>query len=121
MNVHLINFIFIRSKASLKNTTHSQHGNKRGSNSIPFVKRSHSKAAHLDSAVRRKKIRILKQSGADNDTISRFVRSDKIPVRQYYRSRSNVLMQENDWECDSDEDSDEGWLQRYSQEVSLQI
>jgi len=39
-----------------------------------------------------------------------------IPKPQFFHSKTNVPMYKNDWDFDSDDDSDDEWLNRYSQE-----
>ena len=39
------------------------------------------------------------------------------PIRQYYHTRTNLPMLENEWDVDSDDCSDDGWLHENSKEV----
>ena len=88
---------------------------------ISHVKRSQKLAANMDLITRRKKIRLLKGSNADDETVSRFTRSTRMPLRQYFHSRSNLAMNKDDWDIDSDEESDDEWLRQHRREVSLTI
>ena len=86
--------------------------------SVPFVKRRLSKTGALDLQTRRKKIRLLMEIGADEKTRTQFVPTSKVPIRQYFHSRSNEPMLQGEWDVDSDDEEDEGWLTKMSEEVS---
>jgi len=85
---------------------------------ISHVKRSQKLAANMDLITRRKKIRLLKGSNADDETVSRFTRSTRMPLRQYFHSRSNLAMNKDDWDIDSDEESDDEWLRQHRRELT---
>jgi len=84
---------------------------------IPFVKRPFETASQLDLPIRKKKIRLLQMNGGNADNISRFVPGDQVPIRQYYHSRTNMPILAGEWDQDSDDDSNNEWLHRDSEEV----
>jgi VEFS-Box of polycomb protein len=88
---------------------------------VPFVKRSSSKTGALDSQTRRKKMRLVMELGADEKTRLQFVANSDIPIRQYFHSRSNEPMLPGEWDIDSDDEEDERWLTKMSDEVSAII
>jgi hypothetical protein len=80
---------------------------------VPIVKRSAHKVAALDVATRKKHVRLLEEMGADQRQIERYIPDDKIPVRQYFHSRTNQPIVGGDWDIDSDDDStDDRWLEK---------
>jgi len=85
--------------------------------SVPFVKRTPCKIAEMDSATIRKKTRFLSELGADESALRHFLPNSNTPIRQYYHSRSNEPMLEGEWDIDSDEEEDENWLVRMSEEL----
>ena len=85
------------------------------------MKRSINKACQIENSIRKRKLNILKKYGADKDTISRFIRSDQIPIRQYYHSRTNLPLSQYGWEHDSDDDSDDEWYHGNCKEVRLRL
>lgn len=85
--------------------------------SVPFVKRRPSKACSLDLQTRRKKMRLLVEAGADEETRLQFVPGSDMPVRQYFHSRSNEPMLPGEWDVDSDDEDDEGWLTIMSEQL----
>ena len=87
--------------------------------SVPFVKRRPSKTGALDLNTRRKKMRLMMEVGADEKTRTQFVPSSDVPIRQYFHSRSNEPILQGEWDEDSDDEEDEGWLTKMSEEVSF--
>eukprot|EP00546_Thalassionema_frauenfeldii_P011571 CAMPEP_0178926710 /NCGR_PEP_ID=MMETSP0786-20121207/18706_1 /TAXON_ID=186022 /ORGANISM="Thalassionema frauenfeldii, Strain CCMP 1798" /LENGTH=482 /DNA_ID=CAMNT_0020601907 /DNA_START=166 /DNA_END=1614 /DNA_ORIENTATION=+ len=85
--------------------------------SVPFVLRTPCKIAEMDTATIRKKTRFLTELGADEFTLQHFIPNNNTPIRQYYHSRSNEPMLEGEWDIDSDEEDDENWLVRMSEEL----
>lgn len=85
--------------------------------SVPFVKRTPCKIAEMDPATIRKKTRFLSELGAEESALRHFLPNSNIPIRQYYHSRSNEPMLEGEWDIDSDEEEDENWLVRMSEEL----
>jgi hypothetical protein len=78
---------------------------------VPFVKRPAQNIASLESAARKKKARLLEEMGADAQDIQRYVLDDKVPIRDYYHSKTKQPMLNGDWDVDSDDDStDDQWL-----------
>jgi hypothetical protein len=58
--------------------------------------------------------------GADQRQIERYIPDDKIPVRQYFHSRTNQPIVGGDWDIDSDDDStDDRWLEKVTTSVSF--
>jgi len=102
---HLRDFVFVRSATDVQHTY------------IPFVKRPPHKAATLDLATRKKKVRLLQENGADSSVARRFVPGDDHPLRQYFHSRTNLPMLEGEWEEDSDDEPDETWLHKMSEQL----
>jgi hypothetical protein len=85
---------------------------------VPFVKRSPRQVASLDVATRKKKIRLLEEMGADDSHKKSYVPDDKVPIRQYFRSKTYQPMVGGDWEVDSDEDSTtDQWLDEITMSV----
>ena len=87
--------------------------------SVPFVKRRPSKTGALDLPTRRKKMRLMMEIGADEKTRTQFIPTSDVPVRQYFHSRSNEPILQGEWDEDSDDEDDEGWLTKMSEEVRL--
>jgi len=85
--------------------------------SIPFVERTPNKIAEMDAITRRKKTRFLSELGADESVLQNFLPSSDVPIRQYFHSRSNEPMLYGDWDIDSDEEDDERWLTKMSEEL----
>ena len=78
---------------------------------VPIVKRSAHKIAALDVGTRKKHIRLLEEMGANKSQIERYIPDDKVPVRQYFHSKTNQPMVGGDWDIDSDDDStNDQWL-----------
>ena len=63
-------------------------------------------------------MRLLSEIGAGEDAMKQFVVTSDLPVRQYFHSRSNEPMLEGEWDVDSDDEEDDGWLIKMSEEVS---
>ena len=57
-----------------------------------------------------------KKSAADAASLA-----GSVPWRQYYHSRSRLPMQNGGWEIDSDDESDNGWLDDMGQAVSTML
>lgn len=85
--------------------------------SVPFVKRRPFKTGAMDLTTRRKKMRLMMEVGADEKTRTQFVPTSDVPIRQYFHSRSNEPILEGEWDEDSDDEEDEGWLTKMSEEV----
>ena len=64
-------------------------------------------------------MRLLVEAGAEEETRLQFVPGSDVPVRQYFHSRSNEPMLPGEWDVDSDDEEDEGWLTRMSEQVSF--
>ena len=64
-------------------------------------------------------MQLLMDAGADEETIMQFVPGSDTPVRQYFHSRSNEPMLPGEWDVDSDNEEDEGWLTSMSEMVSF--
>lgn len=64
-------------------------------------------------------MRLLVEAGADEETRLQFVPGSDVPVRQYFHSRSNEPMLPGEWDVDSDDEDDEGWLTIMSEQVSF--
>lgn len=76
------------------------------------------KAAALPQQLRRKKMRMLLEKGADFACIQQFEPDDQVPIRQYYHSRAHLPMIQGDWDEDSDDEPlDDDWLQKMSNKV----
>jgi hypothetical protein len=89
---------------------------------VPFVKRPARNIALLDRAVRRKKARLLEEMGADERDRMRYDLDDKVPIRQYYHSKTKQPMLNGDWDVDSDDDStDDSWLRQICASVCLRM
>jgi VEFS-Box of polycomb protein len=58
-------------------------------------------------------------AGADEETKHQFVPGSDVPIRQYFHSRSNEPMLPGEWDVDSDDEDDEGWLTSMSELVSF--
>jgi len=85
--------------------------------SVPFVERTPYKVAGMDLAIRRKKSRFLSELSADESVLRNFLPSSDVPIRQYFHSRSNEPMLDGEWNIDSDEEDDERWLTKMSEEL----
>lgn len=56
-------------------------------------------------------IRALQEMGATERQTSRYIPDEKVPVRQYFHSKTYQPMVGGDWDIDSDEDSTtDEWL-----------
>ena len=84
---------------------------------IPFLQRRHDTIASLDSATRNKRVLALQASHAPASIISAYLPTDKLPIRQYFHSRTNLPMAQDDWMVDSDDEIDETWLHEMSSEL----
>jgi hypothetical protein len=84
---------------------------------IPFLQRRHDSVASLDSATRNKRVLALQASDAPASIISAYLPSDKVPIRQYFHSRTNLPMAQDEWMVDSDDEIDETWLHEMSSEL----
>jgi hypothetical protein len=84
---------------------------------VPFVTRQERRMGILDLQTRRKKMRLLQELGASTSTIQQFIPTDQVPIRRYFHSRTNAPMLYGDWDVDSDDEPDETWLNRMSEEV----
>lgn len=86
---------------------------------VPFIQRSAQSIAALDVIMRKKHLRLLEEMGADERTRNSFVPDDKVPIRQYFHSKTYQPMIGGDWDVDSDEDSTtDDWLQETTAAVS---
>jgi hypothetical protein len=63
-------------------------------------------------------MRLVMELGADEKTRLQFVANSDTPIRQYFHSRSNEPMLPGEWDVDSDDEEDERWLTKMSEEVS---
>lgn len=87
--------------------------------SVPFVQCSAQKVASLDVATRKKSIRLLEELGADEKSRKSFAPDDKVPIRQYFHSKTCQPMVGGDWDVDSDDDSTtDQWLMDTTTAVS---
>jgi hypothetical protein len=84
---------------------------------IPFLQRRHDTVASLDSATRNKRVLALQASDAPASIISAYLPSEKVPIRQYFHSRTNLPMAQDEWMVDSDDEIDETWLHEMSSEL----
>jgi len=62
-------------------------------------------------------MQFFRDHGADEDAIRRIVPNDQIPVRQYYHSKTNLPMRHDEWKEDSDDESDDSWMEKKSQRL----
>jgi hypothetical protein len=109
VKAHLVNFCLVASSPTTLPA-------------VPFVKRPARNIASLDRAARKKKARLLEEMGADERDTQRYDLDDKVPIRQYYHSRTKQPMLNEDWDVDSDDDStDDLWLRQISASVSLRM
>ena len=84
--------------------------------SIPFLVRSHQRAAAVDAAVRRRRLLALQSNNAPASAISSYLPTDRVPIRQYFHSRTNLPLE--DWNSDdSDDEPDEEWLHKMSSDL----
>lgn len=77
---------------------------------IPLLKRS-------VAAGRKRKHQLLRDLGADADVVRRIGPEDPIPVRQYYHSKTNLPKRHAEWKDDSDDESDDSWIQMKSNQL----
>jgi hypothetical protein len=73
----------------------------------------------LDVQTRRKNMRLLSETGSDESAMKQFLPNSEVAIRQYYHSRSNEPMLKGAWDVDSDDEEDEEWLTKMSEEVCL--
>lgn len=71
---------------------------------IPFLTRPVTNIARLSDAVRAKRAQTLLEHGEYGAPLSRLTMSDEAPIRQYYRSKTNIPMLEGEWDEDSDDE-----------------
>ena len=84
--------------------------------SIPFLVRSHQRAAAVDAVVRRKRLLALQSNNAPASAISSYLPTDQVPIRQYFHSRTNLPLE--DWNSDdSDDEPDDEWLHKMSSDL----
>lgn len=78
---------------------------------IPLLKRT-------VGAGRKRKHQLLRQElGADEDAERRIGPDDFVPVRQYYHSKTNLPKRQNEWQYDSDDESDDSWMEMKSNQL----
>jgi hypothetical protein len=58
---------------------------------------------------------------AGTDSTGAAAESQPLPTRQYYHSRSRLPMRSGDWEVDSDDESQNEWLDELGQAVSVDM
>lgn len=109
------NFVFLRPNKKSGSWSSSKSGKRQIT--IPFLQRRHDTVASLDSATRNKRILALQASDAPASIISAYLPSDKVPIRQYFRSRTNLPMAQDEWMVDSDDEIDETWLHEMGSEL----
>jgi len=86
---------------------------------VPFMQRPARMVAKMDMPTRKKHLRLLEEMGADDDHMKSYVPDDKVPIRQYFHSKTYQPMVGRDWDVDSDEDSTtDQWLQDITTSVS---
>jgi hypothetical protein len=73
----------------------------------------------LDVQTRRRNMRLLSETGAGESDIKQFLPNGDVAIRQYYHSRSNEPMLKGAWDVDSDDEEDEEWLTKMSEEVCV--
>ena len=101
--------------ARLRNFVYSRRGTYFPSlTKVPFLKRPFTAAAAMDIQERKRKAQFLRDQGVGEDTIRRIVPNDQIPVRQYYHSKTNLPMRQGEWAEDSDDESDDSWIDKKS-------
>lgn len=109
------NFVFLRPNQKSGSWSSSKSGKRQ--KTIPFLQRRHDTVASLDSATRNKRILALQAGDAPASIISAYLPSDKVPIRQYFHSRINLPMAQDEWMVDSDDEIDETWLHEMSSEL----
>lgn len=73
----------------------------------------------MDMATRKKHVRLLEEMKADECQRQSYIPDDKVPIRRYFHSKTNLPMVGGDWDIDSDEDSTtDKWLQDITASVS---
>lgn len=102
---HLHNFVFIKSKRR-----------RLSQRKIPLVKKPTQRSIEIDHLARRKMIKQLEATGK-TEQISQYHITNKIPVRQYYHSKTMLPMQKDEWDYDSDDHPDDHWLHKVSEEM----
>ena len=101
--------------ARLKNFVYSRRGTYGPRlTEVLFLKRPFTAAAALDVQDRKRKAQFLRDQGVGEDTVRRIVPNDQIPVRQYYHSKTNLPMRQGEWAEDSDDESDDSWIDKKS-------
>lgn len=86
---------------------------------VPIVQRSPRNVASIDVATRKKHVRLLEEMGADQRQVESCIPDDKVPIRQYFHSKTNQVMVGGDWDVDSDDDSTtDQWLHKINASVS---
>ena len=94
---------------------------------IPFVKLPVEMTSLLESKTRKKKIRQLEQlvrlgdGNVHPNAISQYVPDDKMPVRQYFHSKTMQPMAPGEWDVDSDDEADDEWAQMLSECVLKEL
>jgi len=84
--------------------------------SIPFLLRSPKNIAAMDPAIRKQRLLTLQSNDAPAYVISRYLPTDKAPIRQYFHSRTNLPLE--DWnDIDSDDEPDDEWLHKMSSDL----
>jgi len=104
------NFIYLAPKFTNSNKCHKFPPRDGLSELIPFLQRSHNKAALMDPVVRRKKLLALQERDAPAEILSSYFPRDDSPIRQYFHSRNNLPISRGEWEIDSDDEPDDDWL-----------
>jgi len=77
---------------------------------VPLLRRS-------GAAGRKRKHELTRSPGADEDAVGRSEPDDPIPVRQYYHSKTNLPKRHNEWNYDSDDESDDSWMEMKSNQL----
>ena len=90
--------------------------NDRNHSKIPFIKIPEHRTCLIDQLSRRKIIKNLEVTG-NSDLIPQYTKSNSVPFRQYYHSRTNLPMHGDEWDYDSDDHPDDNWIHRISEEV----
>lgn len=94
---------------------------------IPFVKLPVEMTSLLESKTRKKKIRQLEQlvrlgdGNVHPNAISQYVPDGKVPVRQYFHSKTMQPMAPGEWDVDSDDEADDEWAQMLSECVLKEL
>jgi len=92
---------------------------------LPFIKKPLQETAMLDPVARKRKMRQLQTayrtdsigSALYEDAISQYEVNGKVPIRQYYHSRTNIPMAEGEWDYDSDDVPDDAWIHQLSEKL----